>query len=415
MPMRKALLSSAVLSALITTGSVQAIEFDGFLTAGFSVHDQEAVTGQPPTVYLDGVTDDVSFDNDSKFGLQITADVSEDMQAVAQILAAGADENYDLDVEWAYLDYTLNENFSLRGGKVKEPVFLISDYFEVGYAYPWIRPPQEVYRNNPINTINGMEILMQTNMGGFNLSFQPYLGSNSDAIPGTQGAGTFNAENFFGAALQLAHPSFTFQVSFLNTDVYTSGFVPFSSMLPGFGTNLNDGSVTTNLFNLAASGEAELASAGVSWDVSNFVGYAEYVSRDISGTVSSLFPDQDAYYVTLGYRIGKFLPHITFASSEADTVAVGTNAFEVAASVIQESITLGLRYELNDSAALKMEYQVVDIDFTDPINNQTGLATSFGTTNGVPNVFAGNGLFADGATLTDDTTSIISVAIDVIF
>jgi len=32
---------------------------------------------------------------------------------------------------------------------------------------------------------------------------------------------------------------------------------------------------------------------------------------------------------------------------------------------IQTSVTAGLRYELNDSAALKMEYEVVDVN-----NNQ---------------------------------------------
>jgi hypothetical protein len=397
--MKKALIYSAVIGAMTVISPIQAVEFDGFLTAGFSLHDQEDIT------YLDGITDDISFDQDSKFGLQVTADVSEDMQVVAQILAAGRDDNFDMDVEWAYLDYKISEMLSLRGGKIKEPVFLISDYFEVGYAYPWIRPPQEVYTANPINTINGMEILLQTRVAGFNLSLQPYLGSNTEAIPGTQGAGIFNAESFFGAALQMASPSFTFQLSFLNTDVVTSGFVP-AGTTPGLSS--------IEFFNLAATGEAELVSAGISVDINNLVGYAEFVTREITGTVSALFPNQDAYYLTFGYRMGKFLPHLTIANSDSDTAvaADGANGFSVANSVIQDSITLGLRYELNDSATLKMEYMIVDIDLTNPINDQAAVDTAVGAPGAVS---AGSGLFQPRSVVAEDSTGIISVAIDVIF
>jgi len=374
--MKKALITAMLGSALVG-GQVNAVEFDGFLTAGFSMHDQKDIT------YLDGITEDVSFDNDSKFGLQISAEIARNMQGVAQVLASGSDENYDLDVEWAYMDYTLNKTVSIRGGKIKEPVFLISDYFEVGYAYPWIRPPQEVYTNNPINTIVGMAALFQGNAGNMSVSFQPYLGSNTDAVPGEEGL-TFNAESFMGGSFQLSNSQFTMQMSYLTTDVSVSG-----SMVTA--VNPTTGAITESA--LASQGTAKLTSFGLSWDVRNFIGYAEYVTRDIEADpitatnpapMDALFPDQDAYYVTLGYRSGKFLPHVTFANSESDPVTGGSPG------VNQDSITLGLRYELNDSAALKFEYQTVE-----PEVGETGL-------------------FSGGA-LTDDKANVISVAVDVIF
>ncbi len=366
--MKKAIVPAALVAALGFSQQVNAVNFDGFLTAGFALHDQEDAT------YLDTITDDVRFDNDSKFGLQVTADVAENMQAVAQILAAGSDENFDLDVEWAYLDWRLNNVMSLRAGKVKEPVFLISDYIEVGYAYPWIRPPQEVYRNNPITTINGMEALFQTSLSNMSLTFQPYIGTNTEGVPGTNGAVQFDASNFYGAALQLASRAFTLQMSFLQTDVATS--------------DLTGGS----LFQFVAEGEAQLVSAGLSWDVNNFVGYTEYVTRDISeAQMEGIFPDQDAWYVTLGYRMGNFLPHLTFANSEADPITGGNPG------VTQDSITLGLRYEINNSAAFKFEVQSI-----------------------TPDIAAGSsGLFAQGslpADFTDgDSATMVSAAVDIIF
>ena len=359
--MKKRFLALVLLGSMLFPGLGQALEFDGFLSAVLAAHDQDQAT------YLDGITRNISFDNDSKFGLQISAAVSSDMEVVAQFLAAGADNNYAMDVEWAYLDYALSENFNLRGGKVKQPVFLISDYFEVGYAYPWIRPPQEVYGNNPINTIIGMEALYQINFSSLSITLQPYLGSNSDAVPGTGGVVSFNAEKFVGMAFMLNSRNFTFQMSYMQTDVET---ITADSSSP---------------YN--ANGNANMASAGLSWDIFNFVGYTEYVTRDITdesaNSMEGLFPDQDAYYMTLGYRIGKYLPHITYASSESFAVAGGMPG------VNQESTTLGLRYELNSNAAFKMEYQQID-----PVTGEGGW-------------FSGS--------VTDDKAQMISMAIDVIF
>lgn len=380
--MNKALVPVALAAALGLSQQVNAIELDGFLTAGFAIHDQKDST------YLDTITDDVRFDNDSKFGLQVTADVAENMQAVAQILGAGSDANFDLDIEWAYVDWRLADSFSLRGGKVKEPVFLISDYIEVGYAYPWIRPPQEVYRNNPVKTINGLQALIQADLGGMALVFQPYLGSNNEAVPNTNGNLVFDASNFYGAAVQLSSSAFTFQMSYLSTDVTTTEV---------------SGVPTSPFVGFQATGTAELISAGFSWDVNNFIGYTEYVTRDISdAAMAQIFPDQDAWYVTLGYRMGNFLPHLTVASSEA-TPETGGNR-----GVSQDSITLGMRYEVNDSAAFKFEVQSIKPDLDAGSGGLFGQITDQSSASfGQPRL---PGDFASG-----DSATLVSASLDIIF
>lgn len=67
------------------------------------------------------------------------------------------------------------------------------------------------------------------------------------------------------------------------------------------------------------------------------------------------FPDQRAGYVTLGYRVGKFLPHVTYASLQ--------EGMDESPTVLkQESGTVGLRYDFLDGAALKLEYQRIRPD-----------------------------------------------------
>jgi len=397
--MKKAIASAALAAALGLSQQVNAVEFDGYLTAGLAVHNQEQTNGSKVT-YLDEVTDDVTFLQDSKFGLQVTADVAERMQAVAQILASAEDDNYSMDIEWAYLDYALSDTSSFRAGRIKQPVFLISDYLEVGYAYPWIRPPAEAYSNMPVDSLIGVELLYQATMGRMNFTIQPYFGSNTEGVPG-QPTVNFFADNYLGVALRLDSSEFTLQLSSFQTDVST---------------------VDTGAGGLNSEGTAVLSVASVSWDVANFVGYAEYTTRDIeaeSGTLSAfpqtgnpadangfndvpfdaLFADQDGYYVTLGYRIEKFLPHITYSTIDSSPIAAfdptfGGGVGGPSQGARQESIILGLRYELNDSAALKMEFQQTELE-----NN------------------AGNiGLFQPFSSgLVEDKTSMVSVAVDIIF
>jgi len=362
----------------------RAVELDGYLTAGLAVHNQSQTDGSK-VVYLDEVKDDVTFLQDSKFGLQVTADVAEDMQAVAQILASAEDDNYSMDIEWAYLDYTASESTNLRVGRIKQPVFLISDYLEVGYAYPWIRPPAEAYSNMPVDSIIGVQLLYQTRIGDMNFGFQPYFGSNTEGVPG-QPTVNFFADNYIGMALRLENRAFTFQLSTFQTDVSTVD---------------TEGA-------LNSEGHATLSVASLSWDIANFVGYTEYTTRDIEadkGTLTlntgfnavpfdALFSDQDGYYITLGYRMGKYLPHVTFATIDSEPAGTVANRYSQGAR--QDSITLGLRYELNDSAALKMEYQTTELE-----NNagNVGLYQPLGA----------------GSAFVEDKMSLVSVAVDIIF
>jgi hypothetical protein len=409
--MNKRLIHAAVISSLFAATQVYAIEFDGFATMGVSMNDQE-----DGIVYLDSVNPSPGFLQDAKFGLQMTADVAENMDVVAQLLARGTQDDFNLVTSWAYLDVALSNNFKVRAGKMKEPVYLISDYYEVAYAYPWIRPPQEVYINNPVRTLNGLIFQYSASAGGVNYLVQPYFGTNSEPIPGTDGAARFQAEDYVGLALSMSNSAFTFQVSSFTTNVTTQGFMPVvdsdGNPANGFNTPFNgNGDIgTMTLMNVAGEGKASLTNVGLSWDIANFVGYTEYVTRDITDELELMFPDQKAYYVTLGYRIGKFMPHVTFAHSEAEPLAFDPfnpiTAFASIVAINQDTTTLGLRYEINDSAAFKIELSQVSLDE----------ATMPSAANGY---VGGNGLYTDSITsfgmVPEPKSNMISMSVDVIF
>ena len=399
------LVTAAVLSVLAST-SAQAIQFDGFMTVGAAkiVDIEDADKGN---IYIGGlgdrgISEDLSFERDSRFGLQISSDVAENMSVVAQILGRGESGNFNAIVEWAYVDYKFNDIASVHVGKIKQPVYLVNDYIEVGYAYPWIRPPQEVYLlNNPLNTVNGIELLLQIPVGPGTLSLQPYIGSNRDDIPNAQGA-FFEAENIYGLDIKYSGRGYTVHASNFQCEVKTFG---------GFTTQSPFGAVNVDL---NGKGDCNVTAAGFNLDIADVVVYSEWTKRTTSETLERPFGDTEAFYVTLGYRFGKLMPHITFASidGEASTVQPGAvsgpgipgpGSFNFPVQ-IQTSITAGLRYEVNDSAALKVEYQVVDVEQD---------AAELGKANQQFNYGLFNTDFTQAA--PQDKVGILSIALDVIF
>ncbi len=409
------LVATAVLTVLASS-SAQAIQFDGFMTAAASkiVTIDDADKGN---IYIGGlgdrgITEDLTFEKDTRFGLQISSDITNDMSVVAQILGRGDQGNFNAIVEWAYVDYAINNIASVHVGKIKQPVYLVNDYVEVGYAYPWIRPPQEVYySNNPLNTVNGIELLLQFPVGPGTLSLQPYLGSNRDDIPNGGGA-YFEAENIYGLDIKYSGRGYTVHASNFQCEVKVLG-QPFAVK------NTLVGDVQVNLG--GSKGDCNVTATGFNLDLANVVVYAEWQKRTTTETLSQAFGDTEAYYATFGYRMGKFLPHLTLASvkGEGSTVGLATNSGAVTGPngapipglgslnfpvAIQTSITAGLRYEVNDSAALKVEYMLVDVE-QDP----SELAAA--------NQGFNYGLFDTNFSQLgpQDKVGILSVALDVIF
>jgi hypothetical protein len=379
-----------------SASAIDDIRINGFLTASGSMNDSK----DDNWYANDRVLSAWRFDTgDTRLGLQVAADINERIGATAQLLAKGGRDNFNVDLDWGYVSYQAADPLAVRAGKVKLPTFLVSDYIEVGYAYPWIRPPQEVYILNPITSIAGVDLLYRPNIGDFDLLIQPYFGTESDEAfvssafveasavfpPEFQLENgdqvNFDAEQLIGVNASFGNDIFSVRAGYLQTKVSSDFADPIGL---GFRNET-----------------AKFWSLGFNMDWHNFIAYAEYAERDEDGLAEAAFPDQKSYYGTLGYRIGRFLPHITYAVIDEgqDIPEVpGFGAFE-SAVLKQESWTGGLRYELTDGAALKLEVQYVKPD----------------KDNGVVNF----GLFDKRLNVVDDPNTddamMYSVAFDVIF
>ncbi|MBL4868399.1 MAG: hypothetical protein JKY67_18695 [Pseudomonadales bacterium] len=128
------------------------LKFNGFVSAGLSRSDEAADS-------IIGVSDQNNYLVDTIFGLQVNAKINDKTSAVLQLVGRGIDANNVL-AEWGYLSHAFTPNVTVRIGRLRVPFYVASEYIEVGYAYPWVRPPIDVYTLVPITSYYGTDITM---------------------------------------------------------------------------------------------------------------------------------------------------------------------------------------------------------------------------------------------------------------
>lgn len=91
-------------------------------------------------------TRDWAWDVDSRLGVQLDLDFHNPFHVTVQWVARNHAGNFfEQNLEWAFLRWRPNDVLDLRLGRIGTDAFMLSDYRNVGYAYPWMRPPHEYY------------------------------------------------------------------------------------------------------------------------------------------------------------------------------------------------------------------------------------------------------------------------------
>ena len=333
--------------------SLAEVELSGYLT--FAATSAGTDNSNELTYYNNlADTDQWNFNTRmNHVGIQIYSALTDKVSVTMALNAEGGQSGYEVTPEWAYGTYQFNQDWGLRMGRFKGPFYMVSDYRDVGYAYPWVRPPEEVYSTNPIKSINGLDLVFQKSVNDVNYLLEIYGGSGDNNTlvnanlapffcPTCDPADVefpFETYNSVGFNASIGTDAITFRAGYYSTKVKAPVPPPFTPIDGDGGT---------------------FAGVGLIVDWRNIVVYSEYVQRDTDNTfeLNVAFPDQAAWYVTLGYRFARFLPYVTFAEIDE-----GKDATPFA--LRQSSAALGLRWEIDDAAAVKFEFKQTDPDVTD--------------------------------------------------
>lgn len=292
------------------------IEWHGFLTSAMIVTD-----GAGEDVHYSGDISDNGGFKDTRFGLNLSTQLDDTWKISAQLKASGL-EDFNLEVDWAYASLQLSESSTVRFGRIKYPIGLVNEFLDIGYSYLWIRPPESIYSQELIGPN-----MTRISYNGVGVTFGRFRGDNEytlDIFTGVVDVKDGHVNKLFGlkGAINIAD-EIRFELA-ANT-----GVMEIEDVSPRWAMMDNKTHNTAML--------------SFSIDKSDFI----FVAEIASATMGFEIMDTDSDYATIGYRIGKYTPHFTF---ERWSVQGGWG---------QEISTLGLRREITDNSAFKIEIKQI--------------------------------------------------------
>lgn len=358
--------------------------FSGFGTLGL-VHSSENQADYTNSPWYKpsgaGYSRTWSPDVDSRIGLQLDAKLTPQLSAVVQVISQQRyDNTYLPTLEWANVKYAITPDASIRLGRIVMSTFLYSDYRNVGYAVPWVRPPLSVYNLMPVNYNDGIDASYRSQFGGATNTVQGFYGGGNQksppdgaSNPDTDSWGIFNTFESGPTTLRLAYQKSTLSLN----DRINSFFNQFRQFGPA-GIALADkydaNKKPTVFWGVSAS-----------YDPGPWFVAGEWGQNDLP---PSFMGKQIAWYVSGGYRLGNFTPYAIYANSRtlSNTSDPGLDLASVAPSLrgyaaglnaglngflrptTGTTVSLGGRWDFKKNMALKLQYDHMELD-----PNSTGL------------------------------------------
>ncbi len=336
----------------MTTARVLGLAICLASTSAFALEQGEALINGFGTVgvtHLGGEDDGRSYgisgqtndswrgDQLSKFGAQLTYGVTDTVGLTLQTTAKAYGDEWKANLEWAYLSWQSTDNLMMRVGRLRTPVYMYSESIDVGFSYPWLRLPDEVYSQVQLSNYEGADIVYNLPLSFATLSFQLAGGiaKNRDYYIYDEEF-DIDYDNVFGSSVSLATNDFgTFRVGYVEADIDTD--------ISGSFTDIFGNPGTATLLALDKD-KGKFTSIGYQYDNGTWLTANEWTSRVIENDGSN---STDSFYLMGGRRFGDFLAHVTYAQLDEDEGR-------------QSSWTLGLNYNILPTVVLKGEYKRVD-------------------------------------------------------
>lgn len=325
------------------------IRSDAFITVGGSFSDSD--------VPFEGVRKDIGYNTLSRVGVQYTYKPKHPIPLTftVQMLARGASE-WDIEAEWALISYRPNQSWQINAGKIRTAFFMYSQYHDIGIAYPWVLPPEEMYGffNVPFTSMAGFEIINQKFLGDWMLTSKIQSGANDFTVPALSLDIPVQMEWLHQIRFDITDDTLSFtlgasDIGFQSQELDVLANTP--ELLAQFG--ISDPAIMKSLamnlgINNSTKGRAQFYDMGLKYD-SNFTVLAEGIHRRV---VNSTFPIVNSYYLLFGYHFNKWFPHLTISKSDTRSSLIQQE---------QDSVALGLNFNTSRQSVLKFEFKHSEI------------------------------------------------------
>ncbi|WP_238582373.1 hypothetical protein [Cellvibrio sp. OA-2007] len=378
---------SIPLLALLTIAAVAQADvehrFSGFATLGLVTSDNPKLAFRRDISQGDGSYDDsLEWRTDSLIGGQWDSSWSSNFDTTVQLVAKDRHENnLNNSVEWAFVRYRPVDGFDLRLGRLGTDIFMLSDYRQVGYAFPWVRPPHDYYTLLSLYHFDGIDLNKRLNLRQGTLNLKVFYGNSDQKFPtGLRSSDTTRLDfDVSGASVVWEQNDWKLRYSYANVAINNNVAQPLIDAL--------DAAVP--LWPEAADWAGMTATKGrnfsyheVGFGYDNNHWWAQAEATQLR-SATAIVPQSDHAYLSIGRRFEQFslyaLGGVARPTREATIVTapagypspIAEQLTQLAAAtarnlngvrIHQKSLGLGVRWDFAAKMALKVQLEEFRID-----------------------------------------------------
>lgn len=215
----------------LTATGISAQEAERFALSGFA----RVIGGGVDTsdAYFEGYDNSISFSEKSLIGVQADYRLSETLSASAQLLLH-SDSNRDSGVEWAYLAYEPANNLQFLVGKLRTPYLKYSDVIDVGFAYPWLSAPQQVYSSYLFfSNFEGAIARYQFNIDDVYIGVEGYFGGFDADFESSGESYNVSVDAMYGGVVEVNYGGWQLRGATLSTEEVNADVLGIHQLVSG--------------------------------------------------------------------------------------------------------------------------------------------------------------------------------------
>lgn len=361
------------------TGTGPEHRFSGFASLGIVSSSNDELGFRRDVTFSEGSYDgDIEWNNDSLVGAQWNARWSPQWDTTVQVVAKERFvNNLENSIEWAFIRYRPLDGLDVRLGRVGTDIFMISEYRQVGYALPWVRPPHDAYGLLSLYHFDGADITKRFDFEESAFSVKLFYGNSDEKYPVN-----FNADqeiridfDLGGITLNYDVGNWKWRASYIDVSINNDMVPVLGNALadPGLAFFWPEAPALSTQFNTEGE-HFTYGELGVNYDNNNWWVQAEVVRLESD---TDLIPSGDFGYVSLGKRFGSFSLYALggYASPKDDPVVVqaptdppeltglmqglafGAQAAFNNARIEQDSVGVGIRWDFTAKMAVKFQVE----------------------------------------------------------
>lgn len=358
--MRKTLFLALSIALALSTPAARAdVRFSGF---------GQAIAGRidDPSVRIASrqYDDRWTLDQDSLLAVQVDADVSDRINVVGQVMVQAAND-WKPELTWAYANVRLNDHFSAKIGRQRLPLYRYSDYLDVGYAYPWVRPTSAMY-NQPWTNADGVSVSMVNYLGDHWYSQAQVLFGRFDGdVRGDDQDHHAKLDKIVGGVWEMEYQEWlSLRAAYFQADVSLdlTQLDPLLEPLRAYGLEQ-----TADMIDFRQD-QGSFKSLGMRVERDNWLLVGEYAQVHVEDTLLDHAERQD-WYVSAGRQFGPVMPHLTYGKRVTEVNQPLVNSVPMAHPLYpsvaglalydqldERFVSAGVRWDVNRRWALKADW-----------------------------------------------------------